>query len=189
MEKRTFKIEFRNEPESRMVEGYAAMYDVYSKDLGNFIETIKPGAFNNTDITETKALFNHDYNYPLASYSNNSLQIEFDEVGIKYRFEMPNTSYGDDLLELMKNGLIYQSSFAFTVNPEKTQWTKTDGKNVRNIYEIDTLYDVSIVTNPAYEDTSVAIKRYQDFVNQKPVKKADWINSYFKILNLGNNDN
>ena len=62
MEKRTYKIEYRAEADSRMVEGYAALYDSYSSDLGGFTERIAPGAFDETDMTETVALFNHDYN-------------------------------------------------------------------------------------------------------------------------------
>lgn len=195
MEKRIYNVQLRADQQSRMVEGYAVVFDSFSKDLGGFKEIISADAFDETDMSDTKALFNHNYDFPLASIDSNSLVLDVDEKGIRYTFEMPNTTYGNDLLELMSRGIIYQSSFAFTVDSGNTRFYKDDdGKTIRSINKIEKLYDVSIVTEPAYEDTSVAIKRYNQYIQeqeeqQKPVKKADWIDSYLTILNLGNNDN
>ena len=189
-EQRTYKIEYRAEPDSRMVEGYAALYDSDSNDLGGFTERIAPGAFDETDMSDTVALFNHDYNFPLAARNNNSLEIIHDEKGIRYRFEMPNTSYGNDLLELMRSGLVSQSSFAFTVRGEDTKWEKDKDKYVRHINKIQKLYDVSPVTVPAYPDTSAAVRSLEQYKEEiKPTATADWLDSYLKILNLGQNDN
>ena len=195
MEKRIYNVQLRADQQSRMVEGYAVVFDSFSKDLGGFKEIISANAFDETDMTDTKALFNHSYDFPLASIDSNTLVLDVDEKGIRYTFEMPNTSYGNDLLELMSRGIIYKSSFAFTVDSGNTRFYKDDdGKTVRSINKIEKLYDVSIVTEPAYEDTSVAIKRYKQYIEEqeelkKPVIKADWIDSYLQILNLGNNDN
>ena len=189
-EQRTYKIEYRAEADSRMVEGYAALYDSDSNDLGGFTERIAPGAFDETDMSDTVALFNHDYNFPLAARTNNSLEIIHDEKGIRYRFEMPNTSYGNDLLELMRSGLVSQSSFAFTVRGEDTKWEKDKDKYVRHINKIEKLYDVSPVTVPAYPDTSAAVRSLEQYKEEiKPQATADWLDSYLKILNLGQNDN
>ena len=189
-EQRTYKIEYRAEADSRMVEGYAALYDSDSNDLGGFTERIAPGAFDETDMSDTVALFNHDYNFPLAARNNNSLEIIHDEKGIRYRFEMPNTSYGNDLLELMRSGLVSQSSFAFTVRGEDTKWEKDKDKYVRHINKIEKLYDVSPVTVPAYPDTSAAVRSLEQYKEEiKPQATADWLDSYLKILNLGQNDN
>ena len=187
-EKRTYKIELRAEPDSRMVEGYAALYDSLSKDLGGFQERLSPGAFGDTDMSETVALFNHDYNFPLASRNNNSLEITHDDKGIRYRFEMPNTSYGNDLLELMRSGIVSQSSFAFTVNYDDTEWEKReDGTHVRHIKKIKKLYDVSPVTSPAYADTTAAVRSFEQYKEEtKPQPTADWLDYYLKTLEYDN---
>jgi hypothetical protein len=68
---------------------------------------------------------------------------------------MPNTSTARDLMELLKNGTISQSSFAFTV--EEDSWEVKDGMNIRTIDKVSQLYDVSSVTYPAYNQASSAV--------------------------------
>jgi phage head maturation protease len=78
---------------------------------------------------------------------------------MEYEFEAPNTSLGNDLLEMVKRGDVYQSSFAFTV--EKESWQEREGsKPKRIIRSIKKVYDVSPVTYPANPDTMVAKRSY-----------------------------
>jgi len=173
MEKRIFNIETRvdsTEDGKDLVVGHASVYDSRSNNLGGFYEFIERGAFtpeliNSSDV---RALINHDPNLILARNTSGTLNLTADERGLKYEFEMPETSYGKDLAISMKRGDITQSSFAFTVAED--DWSTDDeGNNIRTIKKIDRLYDVSPVTYPAYNmaesDLVVAkrgLKEYQE---------------------------
>lgn len=152
--------EMRAKPESRTIEGYAALYN-QETDLGWFREIIMPGAFDGADLSDVRALFNHDPNSVLARTASGTLRLEVDERGLKYEFEAPNTSTGNDLLEMIRRGDVSQSSFAFTV--EKSDWEEEEGRNdLRKITRFATLYDVSPVTYPAYAQTSVQARSLQE---------------------------
>ena len=114
---------------------------------------------------DTVALFNHDKNLILAR-NNKTLKLSVDATGLRYEFESPDTSAGNDLLENLRLGNIRNSSFAFTVLT--VEWTKNSDPNIdveeeRTIKEIETLIDVSPVTFPAYPDATVAKREYQSY--------------------------
>jgi len=167
IEKRTFTIQLRaagpGDPvdESRNVTGYAAIFNSASEDMG-FIEIIEPGAFTNAiPKSDVRALFNHDPNYILARTASGTLQLEEDEVGLKYRFEIPNTTFGNDFKVMLERGDVNQSSFAFSVKEQSWETLKLESGEIqytRRIKEVDWLYDVSPVTYPAYADTTVALR-------------------------------
>ena len=167
IEKRVFEIrmDYENKEdgddiETRLVSGYAAVFDKYSEDLGGFKERIEKGAFADAiSISDVRALFNHDANYILARNTSGTLRLMEDEVGLKYEFEMPKTSFGNDLLQMIKRGDVNQSSFGFTV--ENDTWSEKDGMVIRTINKVKRLYDVSPVTYPAYPDASVAVRNLQ----------------------------
>ena len=141
MEKRIYNIETRidsNDDGKEIVVGHASMYNTRSEFMG-FYETIEEGAFTDELInsSDVRALINHDQN----------------TQGLRYEFEMPETSYGKDLSVSMKRGDITQSSFAFTV--EEDDWSTDEaGNDLRTIKKIKRLYDVSPVTYPAYQDAN-----------------------------------
>lgn len=162
IEIRNFNIEYRGEGESRFIEGYGAVYNSPSVDLGGFTEVIAPGAFDGViDTSDVKCYLEHDANRGILARSRNgegSLKLELDEKGLKYSFDAPHTMLGDEVVEGLKRGDYSQSSFAFTVKDES--WVKTeDGAYIRTINKIDRLFDVSIVANPAYEETSVSVAK------------------------------
>jgi HK97 family phage prohead protease len=159
-ERRTYKIEVRAQPESRVIEGYAAVFETPT-DMGNYLEEIASGAFDGADDTDVVALFNHDANYPLARTSNGTLELSSDARGLFYRFEAPDTTFGNDLLKMVRSGLIAQSSFAFTIR--KDNWMQEAGmKPKRRIEQVDMLFDVSPVTYPAYKETSATARALQN---------------------------
>lgn len=133
--------------------GYALKFDRPSEDLG-FTEFIDSRALDEADMSNVVALLNHDSNYVLGRTGKN-LELEVDEIGLRFKLELTETSYARDLLENMKNGLIDKCSFAFTVDEE--DWTERDGKYERVIRKINKLYDVSVVTTPAYNDTEAVL--------------------------------
>jgi HK97 family phage prohead protease/HK97 family phage major capsid protein len=166
IEVRNFSIEFRSEPESRHIEGYGSVFNKRSVDLGGFTEIIAEGAFDGViENSDVKALLDHNPSRGILARSRNgegSLSLSIDETGLKYSFDAPHTALGDEVIEGLNRGDYSQSSFAFTVAEET--WTKEEGGSyLRTITKIGGLYDVSIVADPAYPDTSVAVRSLDAF--------------------------
>jgi len=159
-------VESRSEDdgsEREYVVGYAAKFGVLSLDLGDFVERIDPGAFGivaerrgRRKALETRALWNHDPNYPLARYPG-TLRMTVDEVGLRYEFPVPDTSYGRDIASNIRAGIVKGSSFSFTVPSGGGSWAVEGGRSVRTIQRIDSLLDVGPVTFPAYPDADVKV--------------------------------
>jgi HK97 family phage prohead protease len=136
--------------------GYAALFNSVT-DIGGFFERIEPGAFDQSDMTDVRALFNHDPNMLLARTASGTLKLSIDEKGLRYEFDIPDTNAGRDLRELLRRGDINQSSFGFTIDQE--DWEERTGmKPTRKIKKVKRLFDVSPVTFPAYQETSVALR-------------------------------
>jgi HK97 family phage prohead protease len=158
MEKRSINFELRAKPESRTIFGTATVFNS-SYDMGWYDEEMSSESLNEADMKDVVALFNHDMNMVLARTSSGTLKLNVTGNAMEYEFEAPNTSLGNDLLEMVKRGDVYQSSFAFTV--EKESWQEREGsKPKRIIRSIKKVYDVSPVTYPANPDTMVAKRSY-----------------------------
>ncbi|MTI32810.1 HK97 family phage prohead protease [Xanthovirga aplysinae] len=159
--------------ESRTIEGYAFKFDKLSRNFGWFHEKIARSAMNSIDLSkeDVVALFNHKADFVLARTISNTLTLEVDDTGLKYRFEAPNTTIGNDLLEMVKRQDIQHSSFAFTVSEDSWEEDEQLG-DIRTITKFKRLYDVSPVTHPAYLDTEVtAAKRsFEQFKNENKPK-------------------
>lgn len=183
IEYRNFNLELRGEDESRHIEGYGSVFNSRSLDLGGFQEIIAPGAFDGViERSDVKALLDHNAERGILARSRNgkgSLSLELDERGLKYSFDAPHTNLGDEVVEGLKRGDYSQSSFAFTVESES--WTKEeDGSYLRTINKIGNLYDVSIVANPAYTDTSVALRSLDAFKAQEETQIPEEIKEEVK---------
>jgi HK97 family phage prohead protease len=176
-------VESRSEDdgsEREYVVGYAAKFGVLSLDLGDFVERIDPGAFGlvaerrgRRKPLETRALWNHDPNYPLARYPG-TLRMTVDEVGLRYEFPVPDTSYGRDIASNIRAGIVKGSSFSFTVPSGGDSWAVEDGRSVRTIQKIDTLLDVGPVTFPAYPDADVKVaqRSFDQYRQQQEIEVA-----------------
>ena len=165
-ERRYYGAELRaiGDNDKCIIEGYAALFESDSENLGGFVERIAPGAFNDTDFGNCKALFNHDNNFVMASEKAGTLTLEVDDRGLKYSFEVPASGVFYDQVYLpIQRGDIDQSSFAFMLDWEEKSdhWENVDGTVVRTILKIDSVYDVSPVTYPAYQDTSVLARNLE----------------------------
>ena len=102
---------------------------------------------------------------PHGRTSSGTLKLNVTGNAMEYEFEAPNTTLGNDLLEMVRRGDVYQSSFAFTVDKEK--WEESTGnKPKRIIRSIKKVYDVSPVTYPANPDTMVAKRNYDEKLNK-----------------------
>ena len=151
IEKREFRME-NAEYEGNTIRGYAAVYNSDSEWMGGFYEQIATGAFDDVLDNDTRAYFNHDENLLLGRVSSGTLRIGTDARGLYYEVDLPNTSYANDLVELMKRGDVNQSSFAFLI--ESDRWEERDGKTYRIIEKVSRLLDVSPVAQPAYPDAT-----------------------------------
>jgi len=166
-------LELRMDGDNPTVVGYGAVFNSMSNDLGGFREYIAPEAFEGRLEDDVRFLVNHDANLVLARTTNNTLRLSVDEKGLRYEADMPNTSTARDLMELLKNGTISQSSFAFTV--EDDSWEIKDGMNIRTINKVSRLYDVSSVTYPAYNaaSSSVALRSMEEWQEKEEAKKLE----------------
>lgn len=177
IEKRMFNTEFRQIEEpgtGRTVTGYAAVFNSPTT-IDWFTEVIEPGAFDDAlPVSDARALFNHEDEYLLARQSSGTLKLSIDERGLKYEFESPETSMGNDILVMIQRGDLKESSFAFTVAEQDWEESKDEQGNwtyTRRIKKVDRLYDVSPVTYPAYADTTVAarsLKQWAERAGNKP---------------------
>ena len=162
------EIRANEDSESRKVEGYAIIFNSESEDLG-FIETIEKDAIDDEVIAKSDvfALMNHDDKRGLLARSRRgkgSLKLSIDDRGLKYEFDAPKTALGNELLEMSRRNDISASSFAFTVANGGDAWEKRDGKYYRTIKKIDRLFDVSPVYNPAYSETTVACRSFDNIL-------------------------
>ncbi|QQS08683.1 MAG: HK97 family phage prohead protease [Phycisphaerales bacterium] len=140
------------------LQGYAALFDSKSEDLGGFVETIRAGAFK-TSLDrgdDIRALVGHNTDLVIGRRTAKTLDISEDKKGLKVEIAVPDTSAGRDLVVSVKRGDITGMSFGFaTVEDEWTRKTE----NARTVYfreliEVD-LFEVSAVAFPAYPETSV----------------------------------
>ena len=149
---------------SRTITGYAAKFDTWSEPVyGWFKETIDRGAFGKTDMSDVIMVFNHDISGILARSTSGTLKLSVDKVGLRFEFEAPETTLGNDMLELVRRGDISKCSFKFVV--ETDEWRYADDKNgldydERTVKAISRLYDVSLVTYPAYKDTEASVREH-----------------------------
>lgn len=178
------KVLRQEDAESRMVEGYALVFET-SSDRLDFEEVIERKALEGVvERSDVFALLNHSRERGILARSINgegSLTLEVDEKGLKYRFEAPKTALGDELLENLRRGEINESSFAFTVQSDKWE-KKSDGTWKRTISQFDKLYDVSPVYNAAYSQTSVYM-RGKELEEERLAAEANVMpDSYFENM-------
>lgn len=145
------------------VEGYAAVFN-QTTDLGWFTEEIDRSAFDFADLGDVVLNFNHDDSYLLAGTRNGSLRLSVRDMGLYQDSDIIDTTQGQDIMKLVRSGLISKMSFSFTIDVENggEEWENRDGKEHRIIRKIGRLFDVSLVTFPAYSGTSVFSRSNSD---------------------------
>lgn len=165
IETRVFQAEMRVMDEGT-IEGYAAVFGQWSENLGGFREKIRQGAFAKTiQEADVRALFNHDPNYVLGRNRSGTLDLAEDEHGLQFRVRPPETGWATDLRESVKRGDIDQASFGFAV--VRDAWGNESSKvRDRELIEVR-LFDVSVVTYPAYPQTVVSARSLaEQFIEQ-----------------------
>lgn len=165
-------LELREEGGKRYAVGYAAVY-YRAGDAGTeyklydgMVERIRPGAFKSAMAEDdVRALFNHDTNQVLGRASAKTLKLTSDAKGLRYEIELPDTTTGRDVAELLKRGDVTGSSFSFALSPDGEKYVTEKAGDARvqvRWLESVRLYDVGPVTFPAYTGTTAGIRSADD---------------------------
>jgi HK97 family phage prohead protease len=147
-ERRSAPLEVR--AKGRRLEGYAALFNTVA-DIGEFRESIAPGAFKGSLGRDVLALVDHDAHRVLARTRSKTLRLAEDTTGLAFDLDVPNTTFGNDILALVERNDAGGMSFGFSVGKGGESWSG----EVRTL-RIVTLHEVSVVSAwPAYEGTVV----------------------------------
>ena len=181
------KYETRAQNETRSISGYAALYNRFSEDLGGFREIIRPGAFksvlaNDPDI---RALINHDTGRVIGRTRAGTLSLNEDDTGLAFSIDLPPTPEGNALHTSVARGDITGASFAFNLDFEDYNVFFEGDELIREIRNFSHLYEVSVVTFPAYQATEVSARHVEHilgFRSKKPSIKSDRNRIQVKLL-------
>lgn len=159
----TDALELRAEGDGKptWIGGYAARFNTRSKELiPGLTESIAPGAFSASlaGTRDVRALVGHDNDRLLGRTSAKTLRVWEDDKGLRFEVMVPDTTYGRDLLALMKRGDIAGASFGFKVAPNGESFrNEGGGKTLRELRAVE-LFEVSVTGTPAYDATAVSIR-------------------------------
>lgn len=138
------------------IAGHAAVFGKLSEDLGGWREKIEPGAFKRTlKSADVRALWNHDPNWVLGRNKAGTLSLAEDLTGLAIEIDPPMTGWASDLMVTMGRGDVDQMSFGFRT--VRDRWEQGQEGVVRTVLEAE-LFDVSVVTYPAYPQTDASVR-------------------------------
>lgn len=167
-EYRSFTLEVK-ENEDKVVRGYATTFDnaytLYEDKDYVIREVVDPTAFDETDMSDVILQYNHEGRV-FARISNGTLALATDERGLEIEADLGGTEIGRNLYEEIAGGYTNKMSMGFKVDKSKDVWTREDldGKTIeeRRIMSITKLYDVSAVSIPANDATSISVRSLVD---------------------------
>lgn len=147
--------------EKRIVTGYASTFDepyvLYDGDGWKYLEVVDRGAFDKTDMSDVIMQYDHRGRV-FARTRNNTLTVTPDDKGLFIEADLGGTEIGRELYEEIRGGYTDRMSFGFTVNGEFEEYEKTEegvALYTRHITSVEKLYDVSAVSLPANDGTSI----------------------------------
>lgn len=148
-----------------IVEGYAALWEPYvlfKADGVEYNERIDKEAFKNADMSDVIFQFDHS-GMVFARQSNETLKLEIDDVGLKVIADLSKTAKAREMHEDIKSGNITAMSWAFTVEEDAyNSETRT-----QTITKVDKVYDVSCVSIPANDKTSISARTIEGVINEQ----------------------
>lgn len=159
--------------EDNTIEGFAIVFNRESRIMFDpdrnkyFIEIIRKDAITEELIRscDVKALLEHNKQRMLARSFNGSgsLSLSIEDYGCKYRFDKPDTSDGNYAAVMIRRRDFFGSSFAYTTDEKKNvEYTKRGDILIRTVNKIDRIFDISIVSDPAYFGTEVTVRSLTD---------------------------
>lgn len=145
---------------TKQIQGYAITFDTLSVDLGGFVETIDPTALDGVDLSDIKLLYGHDHNRILARTDAGNLQVKVDAKGLFFIADLADTTLANDIYKNIQAGNLKGMSFGFTIADGGDKWTRQpDGKLLHTVTQIGQVGELTVTPYPAYQDTSVELKR------------------------------
>lgn len=162
-------------PAPGKLAGYAAIYGAWSADLGGFVERVAPGAFDRSlaEAQHVTALWEHEGRHVLGRVGAGTLRIASDAVGLPFEVDLPPTTAGRDLAELVERRDVAGASFGFRVRDGGQSWSFEDGQARRTLTNVD-LHEITVCAMPAYVDTTVALRSLQ--------RKRRWIQRATEVV-------
>lgn len=174
MNRQEFRAGYINQITGRIIEGYAFKWNQESNLINDsFIEIIREGAVTQQEVDnyDIVATFQHSEDKGILARSRKggkgTLQLKVDSIGLFFRFTAPNTQLGNDVLEMVKNGDITNTSFAFTVDSSGENWYQKGNKHYREIIKFSGLYDISLVVRPAYQQNEPTVSARNKVYNDE----------------------
>lgn len=157
----------------KQIQGYAIMFNEESEYLGEqFYEIIKPGALDDVDLSQVQLLYGHETNSILARCDAGSLKLKIDDKGLFFVATLADTTLANDVYNDILAGNLKGCSFAFTTGVDS--WSRTEeGTALHIITTLNELFEITITPRPAYQETSVAVKRSLDKIRKE---KRDTMN-------------
>lgn len=166
------KFETREAEDGLYIEGYFSVFNTNYDLWEGASESVAPGAFSNTLGRDIRALIDHETRLVLGRNKSHTLELREDEHGLWGRITInPNDQDAMNLYERVKRGDVDQCSFGFDIVREDTE-IGADGSVHWTIREV-VLYEVSVVTFPAYEETSVSARK-ADFEAIQRRQNDEW---------------
>jgi len=164
-------VEIRAEGDTISVSGYAAVFNSETIIGGSYREQIAPGAFADAiGRDDVMFLINHD-GLPMARTKSGTLTLAEDERGLYMSAELDSSDPDvRAIVPKMKRGDLDKMSFAFS--PEIQSWDDSGDMPLRTIRQAS-LYDVSIVTYPAYQDTDIGLRSLSEFRSAQETKEIE----------------
>lgn len=152
--------EVRASGDGRKLDGYAAVFNTEAIIWGLWREEVSPGAYAKTlQEHDIRALWNHDTNIVLGRNKAGTLQLAEDKKGLRAEIDPPDNEWGRPVVDAVQRGDVTGMSIAFLVIKEEWYNPPKDSKELpkRTIKEAK-LYEVSPVTFPAFEQTSISAR-------------------------------
>jgi len=144
----------------KLLEGYAVLWNSPTVIGGQFSEEFRQGAFTKAlDTSDIRALADHDTSKVLGRTKSGTLQLEEDDKGLRVRITPPDTTTARDLMTLIERGDVSGMSFGFQAREQ--EWNHRSNPSTRIVKDAE-LFEVSVVTFPAYPDTSIALRSLQE---------------------------
>ena len=169
------------------IEGYFAVFNSYYEIFDGATESVAPGAFDDIAGKDVRALIDHDTRLVLGRTKVSTLQLRQDEHGLWGSIKInPKDVDAMNLYERVKRGDVDQCSFGFDILEEETEY-REDGSIHWTIKKVE-LYEVSVVTFPAYSETSVKARK-KDYETLKERRTQAWKKEMLEKLKGENNGN
>lgn len=172
MQLRSGEFQTREDNEDLIIEGYFAVFNSNYEMWEGASESIAPGAFDSSLAGDIRALTNHDTTLVLGRTKANTLELKSDSHGLFGRVKVnPKDSDAVNTYERVKRGDVDQCSIGFMIRSEETDF-RDDGSIHWTITDVE-LFEVSVCTFPAYEETGVTA-RHRDADELKKRANEAW---------------